>query len=90
MSRYRHVMIVLCLLSLAADDSTVSGLIARGQALAEDGNHSAAIDKYVRLGCDHIVLNQIGPDQDFFFEFFSKKLAPALRRKGTRRRKTRR
>jgi G6PDH family F420-dependent oxidoreductase len=47
-------------------------------------DHLAAIDKYVRLGCDHIILNQIGPDQDFFFEFFKKKLSPALQ---SRRRK---
>jgi len=33
----------------------------------------------VRLGCEHIILTQIGPDQDFFFDLFEKKLAPALR-----------
>ena len=41
--------------------------------------HLEAIDKYVRIGCDHIILNQVGPDQDFFFDLFEKKLAPALR-----------
>lgn len=41
--------------------------------------HLAAIDEYARLGCDHIILTQIGPDQDFFFDLFEKKLAPALR-----------
>src|SRR5690349_1372808 len=50
MSRYRHVMIVLCLFSLAADakfdDSTVAGLIDHGQVLAEEGNHPAALEKY--------------------------------------------
>jgi G6PDH family F420-dependent oxidoreductase len=57
-------------------------------------DHLEAIDKYVRLGCDHIILNQIGPDQDFFFEFFTTKLAPALHKgksKGmNHRRKSRR
>jgi G6PDH family F420-dependent oxidoreductase len=49
--------------------------------------HLKAIGKYVALGCDHIVLNQIGPDQDFFFKFFSEKLAPSLlrRRRSARR-----
>jgi G6PDH family F420-dependent oxidoreductase len=41
--------------------------------------HLEAIDDYVRLGCDHIILTQIGPDQDFFFDLFKRKLAPALR-----------
>jgi G6PDH family F420-dependent oxidoreductase len=41
--------------------------------------HLEAIDAYVRIGCDQIILTQVGPDQDFFFEFFEKKLAPALR-----------
>ena len=41
--------------------------------------HLAAIGKYIDAGCDHIVLNQIGPDQDSFFELFEKKLLPALR-----------
>jgi len=51
--------------------------ISCGPALDD---HLEAIDKYVRLGCDHIILNQIGPDQDFFFEFFTNQLAPALRK----------
>src|SRR5882762_7121283 len=50
MHRYRHVIILLCLLALGADaafdDSTVAGLIAHGQALAEQSNHSAALQKY--------------------------------------------
>jgi len=50
MHRYRHVIILLCFLTLGADaafdDSTVAGLIAHGQALAEQSNHSAALDKY--------------------------------------------
>ena len=48
-------------------------------------HHLAAIDKYIAVGCDHIILTQIGPDQDFFFDFFTKKLRPALRRRKARR-----
>jgi G6PDH family F420-dependent oxidoreductase len=42
------------------------------------GDYLAAIDKYTKVGCDHIILNQVGPDQDAFFRFFKTKLAPAL------------
>lgn len=43
--------------------------------------HLEAIHEYTAIGCDHIILTQIGPDQDFFFELFEHKLAPALRAK---------
>jgi hypothetical protein len=42
-------------------------------------DYLAAIGTYTKAGCDHIILNQVGPDQDAFFAFFRKKLAPALR-----------
>jgi G6PDH family F420-dependent oxidoreductase len=42
-------------------------------------DYLAAIGKYTRAGCDHIVLNQVGPGQDAFFEFFEARLGPALR-----------
>jgi G6PDH family F420-dependent oxidoreductase len=41
--------------------------------------HLEAIDRYVQAGYDHIILLQIGPDQDGFFELFERALAPALR-----------
>jgi G6PDH family F420-dependent oxidoreductase len=41
--------------------------------------HLEAIDRYVQAGCDHIILLQIGPDQDYFLDLFERKLAPALR-----------
>ena len=44
-------------------------------------HHLEAIEKYVAIGCDHIILNQIGPDQDSFFELAERKLLPALRGK---------
>jgi G6PDH family F420-dependent oxidoreductase len=44
-------------------------------------HHLEAIEKYVAIGCDHIILNQIGPDQDSFFELAERKLLPVLRGK---------
>ena len=45
------------------------------------GRHLEAIHELTAIGCDHIILTQIGPDQDFFFELFERELAPALRAK---------
>jgi G6PDH family F420-dependent oxidoreductase len=42
-------------------------------------HHLAAIDRYVEAGFDHIVLVQVGPEQDKFIAFFERELAPALR-----------
>lgn len=42
--------------------------------------HVAAIEKYLKAGFDHVILMQIGPDQDAFLEFFERELAPHLRR----------
>ncbi|MCW5734343.1 MAG: TIGR03557 family F420-dependent LLM class oxidoreductase [Enhydrobacter sp.] len=44
-------------------------------------HHLEAIEKYTAVGCDHIILNQIGPDQDYFFELAEMKILPALRGK---------
>jgi hypothetical protein len=54
---------------------TVSQLISCGPS-AE--HHLQAIERYVTAGYDHIVLVQIGPEQDGFIEFFERELAPAL------------
>ena len=43
--------------------------------------HLEAIGEFVALGCDRIILNQIGPDQDSFFELAEKRILPALRGK---------
>jgi G6PDH family F420-dependent oxidoreductase len=40
--------------------------------------HLKAIDRYLQAGFDHIILVQIGPDQEAFFDFFRRELAPAL------------
>jgi len=42
--------------------------------------HLEAIDEYVQAGYDHLILLQIGPQQDTFFEFFERELAPLFRR----------
>ena len=40
--------------------------------------HLQAIDKFVKAGFDHIILTQIGPQEDAFFDFFKRELEPAL------------
>jgi G6PDH family F420-dependent oxidoreductase len=42
--------------------------------------HLQAIDRYIQAGYDHIILVQIGPNQDEFLEFFERELAPNLRK----------
>ena len=54
---------------------TVSQLISCGPSTE---HHLQAIERYVTAGYDHIVLVQIGPEQDGFIEFFERELAPAL------------
>jgi len=41
--------------------------------------HLKAIAPYAEAGFDHIVLVQVGPEQERFFEFFESELRPALR-----------
>jgi G6PDH family F420-dependent oxidoreductase len=43
--------------------------------------HLEAIGKFVDAGFDHVILVQIGPDQDYFFDFFARELAPKLRQR---------
>jgi hypothetical protein len=42
--------------------------------------HLQAIERYVETGYDHIVLVQVGPEQDAFIDFFERELSPALAR----------
>jgi G6PDH family F420-dependent oxidoreductase len=42
--------------------------------------HLEAINRYVEAGFDHIILVQIGPEQEEFIEFFEKQLAAAMPR----------
>jgi coenzyme F420-dependent glucose-6-phosphate dehydrogenase len=40
--------------------------------------HLESIKAYVDAGFDHVYVHQIGPDQDGFFDFFERELAPRL------------
>lgn len=41
--------------------------------------HAEAINRYVDAGFDEVYVNQIGPDQEGFLEFFTKEVRPLLR-----------
>ncbi|MBY0319439.1 MAG: TIGR03557 family F420-dependent LLM class oxidoreductase [Reyranella sp.] len=70
----------------ASKHTSVEAVAAEISCGPDADAHLKAIDDYARVGCDHIILTQIGPDQDFFFELFERELAPALRgRKGHRK-----
>jgi hypothetical protein len=43
--------------------------------------HLKAIDRCVEAGFDHIILVQVGPEQEAFIEFFERESAPALRQR---------
>ena len=40
--------------------------------------HLKAIREYIDAGYEHLILTQIGPEQDGFFKFFERDLRPAL------------
>jgi len=40
--------------------------------------HLESIQAFVDAGYDHVYIHQIGPDQDGFFDFFERELAPRL------------
>jgi len=40
--------------------------------------HLEAIREYIDAGFDHLILTQIGPEQDLFFEFFERELRHTL------------
>jgi G6PDH family F420-dependent oxidoreductase len=54
---------------------TVAKLVSCGPS-AE--HHLQSITRYVQAGFDHIILVQVGPEQEAFIEFFERHLAPAL------------
>jgi G6PDH family F420-dependent oxidoreductase len=43
------------------------------------GRHLEAIRRFIKAGYDHIILVQVGPDQEYFLDLFRRELAPALR-----------
>jgi G6PDH family F420-dependent oxidoreductase len=53
----------------------VAKLVSCGPSLE---HHLHSIDRYVQAGFDHIILVQVGPEQDTFIDFFERHLAPAL------------
>ncbi|MFF4989009.1 LLM class F420-dependent oxidoreductase [Streptosporangium saharense] len=44
----------------------------------DPARHLAAIREYVDAGFDEVYVNQIGPDQDTFFDFYAAKILPEL------------
>ena len=55
---------------------TVAQLVSCGPS---PSHHLQAIDRYIRAGFGHIILVQVGPDQDEFVEYFEHELAAPLR-----------
>jgi hypothetical protein len=43
--------------------------------------HLAHIDRHVAAGYDQVVLHQVGPDQEDFFEFWERELKPEVERR---------
>jgi G6PDH family F420-dependent oxidoreductase len=63
----------------AASEQVTPEAVARQISCGPSARHHLeAIGKYVDAGFDHIILTQIGPNQDFFFKLFERELAPAL------------
>jgi G6PDH family F420-dependent oxidoreductase len=58
-----------------ADD--IRGQFACGPDVAA---HLNAVESYLRAGFDRLVLQNVGPDPDGFFEFFERELADAIKR----------
>jgi G6PDH family F420-dependent oxidoreductase len=54
----------------------VAGTISCGPSA---DRHIEAVQRYLEAGFDHIILVQIGPEQNKFIDFFERELAPALR-----------
>ena len=43
--------------------------------------HLQAINRYIEAGYDHVILVQVGPEQEAFIDFFARDLAAALNRR---------
>jgi G6PDH family F420-dependent oxidoreductase len=61
--------------SKSVSPAAVAELVSCGPSAEQ---HLQSIDRYVQAGFDHIILVQIGPEQEAFIEFFERHLAPAL------------
>lgn len=62
--------------SRVVSPSAVAEIVSCGPSAER---HVKAIDQFVQAGFDHIILTQVGPDQDYFFDLFEREIAPALR-----------
>ena len=60
------------------DPETVAKLVTCGPS---PDRHLQSIDRFVQAGYDHVILVQVGPQQDAFIDFFERELAPALRKR---------
>jgi len=54
---------------------TVAAEISCGPSV---DRHLKAIGRYIEAGFDHLILVQIGPEQDAFVDFFERELSPQL------------
>ncbi len=56
-------------------EKQITGMITCGP---DPERHAAAIREYVDAGFDEVYVSQIGPDQEGFFDFFRREVAPRL------------
>jgi coenzyme F420-dependent glucose-6-phosphate dehydrogenase len=47
---------------------------------ADPQRHVEAIEEYLEAGYDHVYVHQVGPDQEGFFDFYSREVLPQLER----------
>jgi coenzyme F420-dependent glucose-6-phosphate dehydrogenase len=59
-----------------ADEEAVAESVVCGP---DPERHVEAIREFVDAGYDHVYFHQVGPDQEGFFQFFERELAPRLR-----------
>ena len=57
------------------DESNIGDAIVCGP---DPERHAEAIREYVDAGYDHVYFHQVGPDQEGFFNFWERELAPRL------------
>lgn len=62
----------------AAESVTPADLEDKIAAGPDPDEHIAMIERFIDAGYDHIWIHQIGPDQDGFFDFYSKEILPRL------------
>jgi hypothetical protein len=60
--------------SIVTEDM-VADIVACGP---DPERHVKAVEKYLEAGFDEVYINQIGPDQDGFFDFYRRELGPRL------------